>query len=577
MKISHQHTSTYFHLFMICLFTLYQTGCKKDNLDTYSESNDIHTSQFFKMTGTVSSEMRKVHSDLLALNDVTPFTRNIINAAGIPRWDKGYKIGSNRISTSSFIATNNSTNNAAFFIIPVVDTGNSHITGAIIVRQDSTPSYHLLRLADYGVHTTDRANFIQAMMILDARVYGYNRFKINDSSALGNAKEVYFTESVVANLTGTPGEEYNGPCREINWWYVPEPPGTPHIVWTYYEGSDCLFTPQQTTSVLLPGGGVWTINTPLPPYYYPIVGPVGGPGGNPNPPPPYTPVPTTLQQKTDYLIQELNLDFGQQSNLTITDGSVSTLFEYVFTQNTLKRRQIAIWAIEYFSTHFNLNMEVFKKQFLGNSEGFDDELDEQYWDNPTNIFPPQSLPSWADFETAYPKTKGGNMDAGDVYDLVGGSVKALRDGVKNDNNPSNDDRYENACALRLSRALNYAGIVLPSIPGQTFIGGDNKYYFLGAANLNRWMRKTFGCANPDASKGEFTNPNASNFNTTQIGTNGENLPALLAGKKGIYTIVTNSSWASGHCDMLYDDATCIGDCHFADPQIIYYCDVWNLM
>ena len=75
---------------------------------------------------------------------------------------------------------------------------------------------------------------------------------------------------------------------------------------------------------------------------------------------------------------------------------------------------------------------------------------------------------------------------------------------------------------------------------------------------------------------EFSNTNASNFNTTEIGINGENLPTLLAGKKGIYTIVTNSSWASGHCDMLYDNSTCIGDCHFADPEIIYYCDVWNL-
>lgn len=67
-----------------------------------------------------------------------------------------------------------------------------------------------------------------------------------------------------------------------------------------------------------------------------------------------------------------------------------------------------------------------------------------------------------------------------------------------------------------------------------------------------------------------------NFKTAEIGENGVNLPDLLTGIRGIYTIVTNSQWASGHCDLLFEDATCIGKCHFSDPEIIYYCDVWDL-
>ncbi len=118
--------------------------------------------------------------------------------------------------------------------IPVVDTGNTHVTGAIIVRQDSVPTFHLIRLADYQMHNSDRALFVQAMMILDAKVFGYNRFRINSSTALGNVKEVYFSEIVSANIQGTP---YNGPCREMEVWYVP-PSGIPFMISTYY-GNQC--------------------------------------------------------------------------------------------------------------------------------------------------------------------------------------------------------------------------------------------------------------------------------------------------------------------------------------------------
>ena len=232
------------------------------------------------------------------------------------------------------------------------------------------------------------------------------------------------------------------------------------------------------------------------------------------------------------------------------------------------------WALNYLMQNSTVPIETFQNQFMGISEGYDNNFDELFWENSVNTFPPQNLPTWVAFEAAYPKTNGQNMAAPDVFDSVGGQIKTMRDNFLVDNNPDND--LQNACALRLSRALNYSGITIPNIPHQTFRGADSKYYFLGAANLNRWMRKTFGCANPNTAIGEFYNSNASHFNTSQIGQNGANLPALLSGKKGIYTIVTKSSWASGHCDMLYDNATCIGSCHFDAPTTIYYCDVWDL-
>ena len=50
--------------------------------------------------------------------------------------------------------------------------------------------------------------------------------------------------------------------------------------------------------------------------------------------------------------------------------------------------------------------------------------------------------------------------------------------------------YVNACALRVSRALNYSGVTIPNIANHTFQGSDGKYYFLSSAKLYNWMIKT---------------------------------------------------------------------------------------
>lgn len=56
---------------------------------------------------------------------------------------------------------------------------------------------------------------------------------------------------------------------------------------------------------------------------------------------------------------------------------------------------------------------------------------------------------------------------------------------------------------------------------------------------------------------------------------GVNLPTLLAGKQGIYSLVSsNMLWATGHVDLLYPNATCGNECHFDGP--ILYIDVWVL-
>jgi hypothetical protein len=157
-----------------------------------------------------------------------------------------------------------------------------------------------------------------------------------------------------------------------------------------------------------------------------------------------------------------------------------------------------------------------------------------------------------------------------LIQLIGGDVLAAYI-----NNPLDVRGF---CALKVSRGLNGAGIIIPNLPGKTIKGGDNKYYFLNAKALNKWMRKTFGTNDGDPTTPH--NPNHTHFISTQGGLNGINFPQLTANMKGIFSMVTDDpdhNWASGHADLI-NNGTCIFGCHFHDvpTAILDYIDIWKL-
>lgn len=251
-----------------------------------------------------------------------------------------------------------------------------------------------------------------------------------------------------------------------------------------------------------------------------------------------------------------------------------------YTNNNNNNLQFSNWAINFFIQNPNTSWTQFQNWFMGVSEGTDGDYDSAFWDNPNLTFPAQNLPSWQNYYNAFPKNSNGNgLPGPDIYEIVKGTPKALRDGVLSDSNPNNDHDYDNACALRVSIALNYSGVTIPYIQGKTFKGGDGKYYFLGAKNLNAWMRKTFGI--------KPSNPNHINITSAQAGPKGINLPTLLTDNnlstptntvyiKGIYSLVSsNPAWASGHADILQPNGICINGCHFFDAPIEYI-DIWVL-
>lgn len=248
----------------------------------------------------------------------------------------------------------------------------------------------------------------------------------------------------------------------------------------------------------------------------------------------------------------------------LTAEMQTSILNYEIANNFSVDSQVFVnWEINYLMQHPNLSLIEFENQFMGTSEGQDGEYD-TFWDNPNLTFPPQNLPTWADFDSVFPRDSDPLYDTPQkMYEAIGGDILTFYTGPQT-----------NTCAIRLSYALNYSGVVIPHIQGQTFQGDDGLYYFKAAYQINIWMRKTFG-TNPATSTTPF-NSNHHYFSGAQAGVHGANLPVLLNGIKGIYSIYSsNFSWASGHADLLNNNATCGNNCHFYDAPISRL-DVWEL-
>jgi len=186
-----------------------------------------------------------------------------------------------------------------------------------------------------------------------------------------------------------------------------------------------------------------------------------------------------------------------------------------------------------------------------------------WWTDEITTYPSQPKPSWAQIYANFPKKSDGSEMCGeDVYNLIGGNVRLMMP------NPPN------ACALRVSRALNYSGVNIPNIPNHTFLGGDGKYYFLSSAKLYNFLRKTFGTPTTTLSQ-------------TQGGPGGVNFPSLLSGKKGIYLMQVNTPklfGALGHAS-LYTGNSCVphncdqssnNGCYFDAEGGVYKIYLWEL-
>ena len=225
------------------------------------------------------------------------------------------------------------------------------------------------------------------------------------------------------------------------------------------------------------------------------------------------------------------------------------------------------WAIAYLIQNTDVTIFQFENWFMKKSEGQDFFYNASYWENPNLTFASQNLPTWAAFSSAYP-----NETSAQLYMVVGGDVAKAR--IKY---PA---ETENGCALKVSRALNYSGIVIPKITNAgndfgTVEGADGKYYFLNAKSLIIWMQKTFGTTTNQKYLYKHLDDYEGDVNNY-----GNGFKNSISGKKGIFTMFPinpptpeDSGFdATGHADI-FDGIQCKGACYFQDALEIHF---WEL-
>jgi hypothetical protein len=134
----------------------------------------------------------------------------------------------------------------------------------------------------------------------------------------------------------------------------------------------------------------------------------------------------------------------------------------------------------------------------------------------------QALPSFQKMWDAYPAMPSDPQ----AQAYIGGAVNAAW--------------ITNACTIRLSRALNYAGLVVPQGPAMasaglhTVVGGDGMNYAFRVAEMRDYLVRTVGppLITQTASPG-------------RAGVD----PSAFAGKKGIIAFTVPFSDATGHFDL----------------------------
>ena len=277
---------------------------------------------------------------------------------------------------------------------------------------------------------------------------------------------------------------------------------------------------------------------------------------------------TSFNLPTNFVMLNMvlpNLTEAQLNYIETHPDVKSALHNFALSDNFSE--EFAIWSINFMISHPSVTLQQFQNWFMTPNEGADFHYDESYWQNPNLSFQQQNLPTWNDFNNAYPRNLDGTFMTGadNVYEYVGGEVYQARLAYPN--------QTKNTCALKVSIALNDSGIDIPNLTDTnglpiTLKGGDNKYYFLNAKHLNNWMREIFG-VNPN-------NPNHKSFANAQeftdyINTNIANGTPV----KGIYSLILPSGTnISGHIDLLLESGLCAAGCNLQLP--IDYIDLWIL-
>ncbi|MEO6176880.1 MAG: type VI secretion system amidase effector protein Tae4 [Flavobacterium circumlabens] len=214
------------------------------------------------------------------------------------------------------------------------------------------------------------------------------------------------------------------------------------------------------------------------------------------------------------------------------------------------------WALDYFKNNPTTTFKDFDNWFMGIQEGSDGGVPFDIHDYDGVQVQKQKLPGRNAFYNAFPKNGTAGMKSPEVYELVGGHM--LKE------NKEKNENYDNACAIRVSRGLNYSGKPIPVFRNKngqqrSEKGSDGLNYILDASSLLSYMLKAYS----DTPPLHLKNKTAQEYEKA------------LNGKWGIYIMVPKADGtftASGHADF-FSQSGCLSACYFNKAAEIYF---WEL-
>ena len=563
---------------------------KKDQLATAEKEPGQIEKRFFTTHRTPNADEKTIVDYLIRQQQKSKFVEKTVAQIGYPRWDKMIVLK----SKGNKSGRGESDSSVTSYYIPFVRDSQQFVNASMIINTTASDTSFGYRCDWQYAQRQNSLNSVSDsaeyhaifFMVLDKAVFGYTEFNITDTSIFKHNNLTPLRIKLTNPTPGNRGNDYTTVqiCQNVivTWQDCPYPRGhcggpngtcdncdecTNSGPWTY-----CW------TTWIVGGSGFGNTGGAG------LGSSVGGGGNNGGSSP--TPCPGTTSSQRGQTVTPgcepgwSGIGTPDPSTTFTINGITFTTSNYPGKNNGLPWRwwenasllapfgglPYGSWAINYLSQNPHLSFSVFQNLFMTPSEGPEvGDPDESFWDNPNNTFPPQPLPSWDAFESAFPKRA--SFTSEQVYQLIGGEVNSIF------------GRSANSCAARVSKALNYSGITIPNIQGETFVGNDGKYYFVHANRINRWMRKVFGCANPDSSIGEYFNSRSLHYTPNMIPTLYNTLNNSPGTIKGIFSAVWNKppATASGHTDALSyptPEKYCDGSCHFDKP--IKYIDIWKL-
>ncbi len=211
-------------LILLCAVFFF-CSCKKESVEiaVQKEHTSVDEKRFFDERNAKNEIAIRIIKDLKHKNLSKSFVDKLIKAVGYPRWDHTFRT----VGKLNFSANNSAVD--SLYVIPMVDTGNNFITGAIVATLNDSINFRVIRLNDYNLQSSvaKKEYHVQYMIMLNYRVFGHHKFFIKDSSIFPGVKKIFLKKSILPAGTNT-GNRSGAVCSQIvEIWWDPDGPDDP--------------------------------------------------------------------------------------------------------------------------------------------------------------------------------------------------------------------------------------------------------------------------------------------------------------------------------------------------------------